>query len=562
MSSRDAADEKTGVLGRAGLALALTLSLAASASLAACSSDPPPPAGGKTDLGPRPTMPELAAQTGAQRLTIAQYGNAIRDLFGKDISVPTSIEPDTSIDGFVTLGSSVSAVSSGGVEKYEKAAFAVAQQVVADDARKAAVLPCAPSGPSDLDCAKKVVEALGRRVYRRPLTQSEIDRLAGVLVQAGTTLGTFDKGLEFGIAAMLQSPNFLYRPQVGEPDPKNAGKRRYTSLEMASKLSFFLWNSIPDEELLAAAEKGELVDDAGLTAQVERMLASPRARDGLRAFVTDWLKLGELDHLTKDPTLFTYFSPEVGPAAREETLRVFDHLVFDLDADYRDVFLTRNTFVNPKLASMYAIPAPTDEGFGEVEFPEDSPRVGLLGHISILALHSHPRSTSSTLRGKFVRESLLCDAIPAPPVNVNTGLPEPSPEARTLRDRMEQHNTDPVCRSCHILLDPIGLGLENFDGIGRYRLKETGAVIDASGDLDGTHFANARELARAVHDSDKVAPCFVRKLYSYATAFPPEKEETATINALTYDFRAANHSVKSLLAFIATNPGFRLAREP
>ncbi|WP_170319552.1 DUF1592 domain-containing protein [Polyangium spumosum] len=529
------------------------------ASLAACSDEAPPPTGG---LGPRPPMPELAAQTGAQRLTVAQYGNAIRDIFGQDINVPTSIEPDAPLDGFVTLGSSVSTISSRGVEKYEKAAFAIAEQVVADPARKAAVLPCAPAGASDLDCAKKMVASLGRRVYRRPLATAEVDRLGGLLVQTATTLGSFDEGIEFAIAAMLQSPNFLYRPQVGEPDPKNPGKRRYTSLEMASRLSFFLWNSIPDEELLAAAESGKLTEDEGLKEQVMRMIESPRARDGLRAFVTDWLHLGELDALSKDPTVFTYYSPDVGPAAREETLRVFEHLVFDLDADYRDVFLTRKTFVNPKLASMYAVPAPTDEGFGMVELPADSPRIGLLGHISILALHSHPRSTSATLRGKFVREDLLCDSIPPPPVNVNTGLPDPSTEARTLRERIAQHNTDPTCRACHMLMDPIGLGLENFDGIGRFRLKETGAVIDASGNLDSVPFADARELAIRIHDSDKVAPCLVRKLYSYATAFEPTKEESGAINTLTYDFRASGHRVKSLLSFIATSPFFRLAHEP
>jgi hypothetical protein len=292
------------------------------------------------------------------------------------------------------------------------------------------------------------------------------------------------------------------------------------------------------------------------------MLESPRARDGLRSFVTDWLRLRELDSLSKDPTIFTYFSPEIGPAAREETLRGFEHLVFDVDGDYRDIFLTRHTFVNPKLASMYAVPAPTDEGFGPVDLPEDSPRIGLLGHISILALHAHPTSTSSTLRGKFVRTDLLCDPIPPPPVNVNTGLPDPSPGALTLRERMAQHMSDPACRSCHVLMDPIGLGLENFDGIGRYRKKEAGAIIDPSGDLDGKKFTDARSLAMAIHDNDKLAPCFVRKLYAYATSFEPTEEERPTINTLTYDFRAAGHRVKSLLKSIATSPAFRLAREP
>jgi len=529
-------------------------------SLAACGNDPQPP---KVDtLGPRPEMPEVAAQTGAQRLTIAQYRNAIRDLFGESIIVPTALEPDAPLNGFASIGASVSTISPSGVERYEQAAFAIAKQVTADPALFASVVPCTPKGADDLDCAKKTVTALGRRVYRRPLQTSEVDKLSGVFLQAAGTLGGFDKGLEFAIAAMLQSPHFLYRPQIGEPDPNNPGHRRYTSLEMASRLSFFLWNSIPDEELLAAAEAGDLGDDAGLDVQVLRMIESDRARQGLRAFITEYLRLDQLDALSKDPTLFTYFSPEVGPAAREETLLGFEHLVFELDGDYRDIFLTRRTFVNPKLASMYAIPAPTDEGFAEVELPSNSPRIGLLGQVSILALNAHPTSTSSTLRGRFVRQDLLCDDIPPPPVNVNTGLPDADPNARTLRERMKKHLTDPTCSSCHLLMDPIGLGLENFDSIGRYRKKDNDVEIDASGEIDGVAFTNARELATVVHDNGKLAPCFVRKMYEYATAFEHTEEERAVVNALTYDFRASGHRVKSLMMSIATSPAFRLAHEP
>jgi len=536
-------------------------SFATAALVASCSGEPqpPPPA---PDLGPRPPMPDTAAQTGAQRLTAAQYGNAIRDIFGKDINVPPAIEADAVIDGFVAIGSSVSTISPSGVEKYEKAALAIAQQVIADDAHKSLVLKCKPTGPDDMACAKETVTRIGRQVYRRPLQDAEITRLTNIFMQASAALGGFDRGLEYAIAALLQSPHFLYRPQVGENDPANAGQVRYTSLEMASRLAFFLWNSTPDDELLTAAEQGALVTDAGLETQIERMLASPRAHDGLRAFVTDWLKLRELDHLSKDPTLFTYFSPELGPAAREETLRLFEHLVFELDTDVREVLTTRQTFVNAKLASMYMIPSPADEGFSLVEFPADSPRTGLLGQVSILALHSHPRSTSSTLRGKFIRESLLCDVIPPPPANVNTGLPEPSVTARTLRERMQPHLTDPVCKSCHVLMDPIGFGLENFDSIGRYRTKELDATIDPAGDLDGAAFKDARSLARAIHDSNKFAPCIVRKVFSYATNFRPAEADRGTLNTLTWDFKSSGYRLKELLKFVSMSPAFRLAQKP
>lgn len=537
-------------------------SFATAALFAACSNDPQPSAPPVPDLGPRPPMPETAAQTGAQRLTAAQYGNSIQDIFGKDINVPTAIEADATIDGFAAIGSSISTISPRGVEKYEKAALAIAQQVIADDAHKSIVLKCKPTGPDDMACAQETVTRLGRQVYRRPLQEAEITRLTNTFLQASAALGGFDRGLEYAIVAMLQSPHFLYRPQIGENDPANAGKVRYTSLEMASRLAYFLWNSTPDDELLTAAEQGALVTDAGLETQIERMLESPRARDGLRAFVTDWLKLRELDHLSKDPTLFTYFSPELGPAAREETLRLFEHLVFELDTDVREILTTRQTFVNTKLASMYMIPSPADEGFSLVEFPSDSPRIGLLGHVSILALHSHPRSTSSTLRGKFIREALLCDVIPPPPANVNTGLPEPSVNARTLRERMKPHLTDPVCKSCHVLMDPIGFGLENFDSIGRYRTKELDATIDPSGDLDGAPFKDARSLARAIHDSNKLAPCLVRKVFSYATNFKPTEADRPTLNTLTWDFKSNGYRLKELMKLVSLSPAFRLAQKP
>ena len=387
-------------------------------------------------------------------------------------------------------------------------------------------------------------------------------RVAGITTQAGAKLGDFYQGLAFGIAALLESPHFLYRPAVGEPDPTQAGRRRYTSVEMASRLSFFLWNSTPDDALLDAAEKGSLTDPAALTKEVTRMLASPRAHAGLRNFVTEYLRLDKLDQLSKDPTIFTHFNPDVGPAAREETLRDFEHLVFDLDGDYRDLFTSRRTFVNPKLASLYEVLAPKADGFAEVELPADIPRRGLLGQVSFLSLYAHPTSSSATLRGKLIRTVLLCGTVPPPPVNVNTALPEPSATALTLREREKVHLSDPFCAGCHVQMDPIGLGLENFDGLGGYRRKDHGAPIDPSGDLDGAAFANAVELADRVRNHPALGRCFVRRMYEYATAFVEQPAETPVLTALADDFAASGYRIKSLMLTISTSPGFRLAGAP
>lgn len=524
-------------------------------ALAACDGEkkgPPAP--------PVPTGPVGAATpslSGAQRLTASQYRAAIHDLFGAEVVVPPALEPDVPLEGFDSVGASKSTISARGVEQYEAAAYAIGNQIVADPKLLGRVLACKPLGVDDDTCAKTFAASAGRRVWRRPLTTAEIDRMATLVTTSAKTLGTFEKGLAFGVAALLQSPSFLYRPAVGEPDPTTPGSRRQTSWELATRLSFFLWNSVPDDALLEAAQAGVLDDYEQLRQQVDRMLASPKARDGVRNFVTEWLRLGELDRLEKDAKLFTTYTPDLGPMAREETLRAVEALVFDDDADFRDVLTTRKTFVTPKLASMYQIPAPSAAGFAAVELPADSPRRGLLGQLAILALYAHPTSSSATLRGKFVREKLLCQTIPSPPVDVNTALPEPTATARTLRDRVQIHFQNPSCAGCHKVMDPIGLGLEQFDGIGRLRSKENGAVIDPTGVLDGVPFVNPPALAAAIRKHRDFAPCVARKVYLYATGFAPTEAEEATITALSERFAQTGYRMKSLLAAVAESPAFR-----
>lgn len=530
-------------------------------ALAACDGDKKDqttPAAAPT--GPVGTAtPSLSA---AQRLTGPQYRAAIRDLFGAEVVVPPALEPDVPLEGFDAVGASKSTISARGIEQYETAAYAIGNQIVGDGKLLGRVLSCKPAGLDDATCAKTFASSTGRRVWRRPLTSAEIDKIATIVTTSAATLGTFEKGLAYGLAALLQSPNFLYRPAVGEADPEHPGGKRYTQWELATRLSFFLWNSVPDDALLDAAQAGTLGTYDGVKQEVDRMLASPKARDGLRNFVTEWLRLGELDRLEKDAKLFTTYTPDLGPMAREETLRMFEDLVFERDEDFRDVLTTRKTFVTPKLASMYQVPAPSASGFGAVELPESSPRRGLLGQISILALYAHPTSSSATLRGKFVREKLLCQSIPNPPVGVNTALPEPTATAKTLRDRVQIHFQNAACAACHKIMDPIGLGLEQFDGIGRLRTKENGAVIDPTGALDGVPFSDPPGLAKAIREHREFAPCIARKLYVYATGFAPQEVEEATVEALAKRFEATGFKMKSLLAAVATSPAFRAMGAP
>lgn len=540
-----------------GLALACALLAGCGSDGDSASSEPP-----KDALGPKPDAPLVAAQTGAQRLSTLQYAASLRFAFGDDVVVPPALEPDAAQDGFVSVGSSYTTISPRGVEQYEKGSYDVAAQVVGQEARRKASLPCTPSGATDETCFRSIAKVVGRRLFRRQLDETETSALVQVALKAASALSDPLQGVTYELAALMQSPSFLFRVSVGEPDPAHPGKRRYTSSEMASRLSFFLWNGPPDDELLDAADLGALTTDAGLAQQAQRMLASPKARAGLRNFVSEWLDLGRLDTLSKDPMIFTSYTPDIGKYMREETLHVFERLVFDDEADYRGVFVSQKTWVNPKLAALYQIAAPNPDGFGEVTLPDDGPRRGLLGHAGILALYAHPVSSSATLRGKFVRATLLCGGIPPPPVNVNTALPEPSATAITLRERIKPHLDVAACAACHKRMDPIGLGLENFDGLGRYRVKESTAVIDPSGDLDGVPFADGKELGKVVSEHPDVLSCLTRKMYRYATGFAELPEEEATLTELTWELRAANARVKPLMLAMVMSSGFRLSGDP
>lgn len=492
-----------------------------------------------------------------RRLTSAQYRNTIADLFGDDVVIATSLEPDEAVDGLLTVGASVVTISSLGVERYETAAFTVAEQVLGDAGKRAALVPCTPEGSSDEACAAEALAQIGRRVWRRPLSDAELEVLVTVSDTAAVTLGDFYGGLVYGVAALLQSPYFLFLVESGEDDPERPGARRYTDYEMASRLSYFLWNTAPDLPLLEAAAAGELTDDAGLSATIERLLADDRARQGLENFVDEMFTLYEVEDISKDPTVFVHYSDDLGASARAETLMDVERLVFDEDGDYRDLFTSTETHLDRKLAALYGVAAPSEEGFALASLPREGGRRGLLGTVSVLAQYSHPTSTSPTKRGRFVREVLLCQPLPDPPGDVATVLPEASGDAPTLRDRLEQHREDPTCAVCHDLTDPVGLALENFDGVGGWRDEDNGAPVDASGALDGVAYDDAWELAAAVAEHSRVPGCLTATLYRYANGRVLDDAEDDLIDWHTEGFVEADHRVLSLMADIASSPGFR-----
>jgi hypothetical protein len=500
------------------------------------------------DPGPEPAY--SAPEPALRRLTTRQYHNTVRDLFGDAIVPPASLEPDATLEGLPSLGATISSTSPLGVERYEAGARQLAEQVFAGDSDP---LPCDPSGPGDANCAEAYVSTMGQRVFRRPLTAEEVSLYAGLVTGVAGESGDFRLGAEFALVAMLQSPYFIYRL---EHTPGEAG---LDDFELATRLSYFLWNGPPDAALLEAAGNGDLASAEGRAAAVDRMIADPRFRRGVRDFFIELYELDELSHLNKDPLVFPHASPELWASAKEQTLFTIENLVVDEDGDWRDLMTTRQAWIDHRLASLYGVPAPAPDGdvaaFGWVELPENGGRAGLLGHASVLGLHAHAVSSSATKRGQFIRTKLLCQAVPAPPADVDTSIPEAT-NAPTLRDRLLVHQEDPSCAGCHILLDNVGLGLENFDGVGRWRERENDTPIDPSGEVDGDPFDDAVGLGQALAAHPNFGHCLAERMTSYAVGHLPTGGEEALVEWLTRDFEGNGWSVKHLMRSIAISDAF------
>jgi hypothetical protein len=323
----------------------------------------------------------------------------------------------------------------------------------------------------------------------------------------------------------------------------------------ATRLSLLLWNSGPDDELIRSAESGELQTPAGRARQVDRMLSSARLETGVRAFFDDMLAFDDLASLSKDARIYPTFSGVTLQDAREQTLRTIVDQLVRKKLDYRDLFTTRDTFISPPLAAVMQVPAPP--GWSPYTSPEGSPRVGLLTQISFLSGHAHPGRSSPTLRGKALRELLLCQTVPRPPPNVDFSIIEnPNSTLKTARERLTAHRSNPVCAGCHKLTDPIGLALENFDGAGQFREAERGAPIDASGSLDGRDFSDSIGLGQALHDHPSLPTCLVRRVYSYAIGSPVPASDKSALPQLTAHFAQVGYRFPDLLRSIALSPGF------
>jgi len=496
----------------------------------------------KIEVTPRPAA--------LRRLTRVQFANAIRDLVGPGVVVPDALPPDPRTDGLTNVAATQAAVPPTAVEKLEKALNSVAEQVLADETVRARLVPC--GAPVDDACLSSVVRSIGLRAWRRPLSDAEVTSVVALGKAAATATGEPWNAVGAVLTRLLQSPEFMYvfeTPVAGALDP----------YALATRLALFLSDSLPDDALLAAAANGTLTDDTILRNEVDRLLEKPEARTALRRFFAELYEIDKLRSLQKDSTLFLHMSAELMKSAEAQSLGDLERLVFDADGDFRTFLTTPETQVDRQLAALYGIPAPMQDGFAKVVF--EGERRGFLGQAAFLAVQSHPNATSAVLRGKFIRTVLLCGFVPAPPVNVNTGLPEPADGARTLRERVAVHLTNTDCRGCHALMDPIGLGLERFDAIGRFRETDAGATIDSTGDVDGEPFTDASSLGALVASHPDFPGCFAKHLYRHATAGHESDGEAALVTALGTAFVDSGYRVKPLMRAVALSQGFRKAGE-
>lgn len=512
---------------------------------------------------------EQAAQQQQQapkfrRLTEAQYRATIADIFGPDIKVSGRFEPDMRVGGLLAAGTSAVSLTPAGAEQYEQIARGIAEQVV-DAKHRDKLVGCAPqpSDPQGAACAEGFFKRVGLRIYRRPLTEGEVKLAVAQTVAASATLKDFHGGLAIMLTAMLSDLPFLFQTDREVADPRAPGGRTIDAWSRASKLSYFLWNSTPDEQLLQAAADGSLMTQAGLSAQVDRLMASPRFETGVRSFFDDFLQLEGMMSLSKDGIIYPAFRSSAAPAAREQTLRSITTLLVAENGDYRDLFTTRRVAMNRQLSPLYRMPhGPRD--WSMVTLPDDDPRVGVLTQISFLALHSHEGRSSPTLRGKAVREVLMCEHVPAPPANVNFTIVQDTsnPAFRTTRERLKAHLDDEECASCHKLTDPMGLTLDSFDGAGQFRATENGVPIDTTGMLDKIAFNDSAGLGKALHDNPKVTQCLTQSAWRYAAGRALLPSEETITNRLHEDFARAGYRIRSLFRRIAIDPQFFAVRSP
>jgi Protein of unknown function (DUF1592)/Protein of unknown function (DUF1588)/Protein of unknown function (DUF1587)/Protein of unknown function (DUF1595)/Protein of unknown function (DUF1585) len=503
-----------------------------------------------------------------RRLTHSEYNNTVGDLLG-DQSQPASGFPNEDfVNGFKNQ-QEAQGVSPLQAEAYSKAAERLARAAFRGGDQHG-LIPRRPESQIDAVSIDEFVRKFGLKAFRRPLTDSETSLYSALFLEEAGRTRSFHSGASMVIEAMLQSPHFLFRIERGANSPN-------AQFDMASRLSYFLWGTMPSDELLRDAGEGKIATVERIEATARRMLEDPRARRAMDEFLAQWMRFDRVREATRDRRRFREFNAEVAAAMVEETRRLFNHLVWN-DQNFMEFFSANYTFVNSDLARLYGLPLP-DEEFAKVAYPPDSGRSGVLGHGSFLVLTSKPAETSPTARGLFVRNHFLGQEIPPPPAGVNAVLPNLTEAAPlTNRQRLAVHLNSESCASCHRLIDPIGLGFEQYNAIGVFHKKAVLQFPGARGEearprrttvkeldvdttgyiqgIDDSAFSTPRQLGRLLADSKTCQKAIVKQFFRYAFGRQDTVDDQPVIDSLLARFRDSGFHFRELIVALVTSELF------
>ncbi|HET6282969.1 MAG TPA: DUF1592 domain-containing protein [Polyangia bacterium] len=534
--------------------------LAASCSGAIGSSTPsgPGPAASPTPTPPGGSVPGDVGTVAIRQLTIAEYNNTVHDLLGTALH-PADTFQTSEADGFDTIASA-GVINSRKVSDYFDAATSLAEDVFASDSLRGRIVTCQPATPSDTACAESIIKAFGLRAFRRPLETAETSEFVSQYQKALAHTADHAQAIKQVVRIMLVAPRFLYRIEF-DPDPSSMNVHALNGYEMASRLSYTIWSSMPDDRLLSAAGTNELLTPQGLQAQVDRLLADPRSSALVDNFAGQWLGMRRLKDHVVDTTVYPIWTDALKSSMQQEMGRYFDEFLHGTST--YDQFLTADfNFVDANLAPVYGVPAPAGQGMTKIENTTDH-RVGFLGLSGLLTFTSRPERSAPSIRGQLVLDALRCIKLELPPNFTPPPLADPMP-GQTVRQQVEAHGSMPACAPCHTLLDPVGLSLEHFDGIGRYRETYSGGLpIDTTGVFPGGKpFDGLAGLAATIASDPSFVSCAAQKLFTFGIGRSIEGSDPSApyLTQIVDGWRANGLTLRNLLKQLAVNDTFRFRR--
>ncbi|HEX2679332.1 MAG TPA: DUF1592 domain-containing protein [Polyangiales bacterium] len=492
-----------------------------------------------------------------RRLTREQYERSVRDLLGLAVD-EQSLGPDEQAGPFATnIGAPLTELST---QQYMETAETLAAAAVGDLGK---LLRCDPAALGNDACASQFIASFGRRVYRRPLTSIESRRYQdqyAQLVQAES----FADAIRVVLQTMLQSPHYLYLVELESKQLAQDEIAPLSSHEVAARLSYFLWGSTPDAELLDAADRDELADATVLRAQAQRLFDDPRTTDTLGSFHAQWLQLQSLDALTKDAATYPSWNDGLRDAMRAETRAFVDEVYRHGDASIATLLTAPFSVIDGPLFDYYGVTQPSGFTSGQKVMLDGSERAGILTQSAFLATHAHENQSAPVKRGVTVIRNVLCATLPNPPADVLLKAPDPAPNA-TTRERFTLHEAEPRCAACHETIDGIGFGFEAYDGIGQHRTTDQGLPVDDNGkilgttDINGT-FQGAIALAQKLASSDDVSQCMAKQWFRYGLGRLDEKADACSLQSLTSSLAGSNKNLREMLLALTTTDAFRMRK--